>query len=220
MVGPVQARPNEQVPKPRIVQFNNRRYSIRLEPVFWRVLDDLASRNRLRLGRFVAELEAGYLGKNFSSFLRVLCMLDAERSLAEMRLGDGRASLVELVESCPAPGVVLSQDRTIIACNPAFTAWLGVPDLPVVGSELTSVVQIRTRRSLNEVWLDMVNGDSSSIDARILHVAPGRVSTAQGRILALPSKDSEVFYSVMWLTIAPTRAEPAAARSVNPIKKL
>ncbi len=203
MAKPGIARPGEQEPKPRIVQFNNRRYSIRLEPVFWRALEDLATRSRQRLGRFVAELEETYQGKNFSSFLRVFCMLDAERGLAERQLGDGRASLVELIEACPAPGVILSHDRTIIASNSAFTRWLGMPDAPVVGSDLTAVVQVRTRRSLNEVWQEMVNGGASHIDARILHVAPGRVSTAQGRILALPSDDPLRFYSVMWLTIAP-----------------
>ncbi|WP_282606541.1 ribbon-helix-helix domain-containing protein [Pelagibius sp. Alg239-R121] len=203
MARPAQARPSEQEPKPRIVQFNNRRYSIRLEPVFWRGLEDLAARNQLRLGKFVAQMEETYQGKNFSSFLRVFCMLDAERGLAEQHLGDGRASLVDLVEACPTPGVILSHERTIIACNAAFTSWLGTPGAPVVGADLTAIVQVRTRRSLNEVWQDMVNGGAASIDARILHVAPGRVSTAQGKILALPSNDPLTFYSVMWLTIAP-----------------
>lgn len=202
MARQIEARPGEQDPKPRIVQFNNRRYSIRLEPVFWRALETLAERNQLRLGKFIAQLEETYQGKNFSSFLRVYSMLDAERGLAEGRLSDGRASLLDLIEACPAPGVVLSHDRTIIACNAAFTAWLGKPESPVVGSALTAVLQVRTRRSLNEVWQDMIDGVSPSIDARILHVAPGRVSTAQGRILALPSADPMTFYSVMWLTIA------------------
>jgi predicted DNA-binding ribbon-helix-helix protein len=203
MANPVQARASEQIPKPRIVQFNSRRYSIRLEPVFWRALEELAARNQFRLGRFIAQLEETCTGKNFSSFLRVLCMLEAERGLAERQLDDGRASLIDLVEACPAPGVILSTDRTIIACNSAFTGWLKTPDTSIVGMDLTAIVQVRTRRSLNEVWGDMVDGSASSIDARILHVAPGRVSTAQGRILALTSSDSATFYSVMWLTIAP-----------------
>ncbi len=198
----IEAKPGEQAPKPRIVQYNNRRYSIRLEPVFWRALETLAERNQMRLGKFIAELEETYQGKNFSSFLRVFSMLDAERGLAEGRLGDGRASLLDLVEACPTPGAILSHDRTIVSCNAAFTGWLGKPDSPIVGSELTAVLQIRTRRSLNDVWQDMVNGDTASIDARVLHVAPGRVSTAQGKILALPSDDPLTFYSVIWLTIA------------------
>lgn len=202
MARQIEAKAGEQDPKPRIVQFNNRRYSIRLEPVFWRALENLSERSQVRLGKFIAQLEETYQGKNFSSFLRVFSMLDAERGLAESRLGDGRASLLELVEACPTPGVILSHDRTIVACNTAFTGWLGRPESPVVGSELTSVVQVRTRHSLNQVWQEMVNGDTAVIDARILHVAPGRVSTAQGKILALPSSAPLTFYSVMWLTIA------------------
>jgi len=71
----IEAKPGEQAPKPRIVQYNNRRYSIRLEPVFWRALETLAERNQMRLGKFIAELEETYQGKNFSSFLRVFSML-------------------------------------------------------------------------------------------------------------------------------------------------
>ncbi len=43
-----------QTPKPRIVQYQNRRYSIRLEPVFWQTLDSLAEREGIRLGSFIA----------------------------------------------------------------------------------------------------------------------------------------------------------------------
>lgn len=203
MARPVTAKPSEQQPKPRIVQFNNRRYSIRLEPVFWRVLESLAARQQQRLGRFIAELEENYQGRNFSSFLRVYCMLDAERGLAERYLGSGRASFVELVETCPSPGLVLSQERTIVTCNAAFAAWIGTPEAPVIGVDLTAVLQIRTRRSLNEIWQEMVDGESRDIDARVLHVAPGRVSTAQGKILALPSLEQGPFYAVMWLTTSP-----------------
>ena len=44
----------DQTPKPRIVQYRGRRYSIRLEPVFWQSLEALAEGQGKRLGRLVA----------------------------------------------------------------------------------------------------------------------------------------------------------------------
>src|SRR3546814_2826331 len=76
-----------QTPKPRIVQYRNKRYSVRLEPIYWQTLEVLADRRRMRLGRFVAELADSYEGPNFSSFLRVFCMLEGEQSLAREILG-------------------------------------------------------------------------------------------------------------------------------------
>ena len=42
-------------PKPRIVQYRNRRYSVRLEPVFWHALERLAEQSDMRLGRYIAD---------------------------------------------------------------------------------------------------------------------------------------------------------------------
>ena len=72
-----------QAPKPRIVQYDRRRYSIRLESVFWKFLEFLAERRGMRLGRYIAGLAGSYRGNNLSSYLRVVCMLEAERKVAE-----------------------------------------------------------------------------------------------------------------------------------------
>ena len=63
------AEQNNQSPKPRIVQYQNRRFSVRLEPVYWQALERLADRATMRLGQLIARLAAGYPGGNFSSFL-------------------------------------------------------------------------------------------------------------------------------------------------------
>ena len=51
-----------QTPRPRIVQYRNKRYSVRLEPIYWQTLEVLADRQRMRLGRFVAALAENYEG--------------------------------------------------------------------------------------------------------------------------------------------------------------
>lgn len=194
--------PGPQAPKPRVVQYRNRRYSIRLEPIFWQTLDRAARRMGLRLGRFIAELADRDNGPNFSSYLRVRCMIEAEQALARAKLGfgdAGQAGLVELVEASFAPGLVLSRYRTIVLYNGAFLEWIGRDRRPPDGADLTSVMQVRTRRSLNELWLEMLAGTLSSVDANVLRVEPGRVLTARVRLVALPAAGDAEFHAVMWL---------------------
>lgn len=199
-----------QAPKPRIVQHRNKRYSVRLEPIYWQTLEVLADRQGMRLGRFVAELAENYDGPNFSSYLRVFCMLEGEQSLARETLGPTHHGLMDVVTQCPNPGLILSRYRTVIAYNSAFGEWLGPADVAVVGAELTTLVQVRTRRSLNDVWQDLVNGREPRAEAKLLFVAPGRVSAAQATILALRSQAYQEFYAVMWLSPQSRRATAAA----------
>ena len=194
-----------QAPKPRIVQYRNKRYSVRLEPIYWQTLEVLAERQRLRLGRFVAELAERFEGPNFSSYLRVFCMLEGEQALARETLGPSHHGLLDVVTNCPNPGLILSRYRTVIAYNSAFGEWLGPTEAAVIGAELTNLVQVRTRRSLGEVWQDLINGREATAEAKLLYVAPGRVNAAQATILALRSQTYHEFYAVMWLSIQAKR---------------
>ena len=204
-------RIGDQSPKPRIVQYRNRRYSIRLEPVFWRALERLAERNQMRLGRFVADLAERHRGGNFSSHLRVICMLEAERTLAGVQLRAGEASLVDMVSASFNPGLVLSRYRTIVAHNDAFAEWLGADHPALLGADLTSIVQVRTKTPLNEIWLDMIAGNVDSAEARVLYVEPGRVLAAPARLLAIQPRPGEDFYALMWVSSGPKSPAPARA---------
>ena len=194
-----------QAPKPRIVQYRNKRYSVRLEPIYWQTLEILAERQRVRLGRFVAELAMRYEGPNFSSYLRVFCMLEGEQALARATLGPTHHGLLDVVTNCPNPGLIPSRYRTVIAYNQAFGERLGPTDVAVIGAELTSLIQVRTRRSLGEVWQDLITGREMKTDAKLLYVAPGRVNAAQATILALRSQTYQEFYAVMWLSLQAKR---------------
>src|SRR3546814_731355 len=115
----------KQPPSTRIVQYLNNRYAVLLVPIYWQTLEDLADRQRKRLGRFVAELADNYDGPNFSSFRRVFCMLEDEQALARETLGPTHHGLLDVVTNCPNPGLILSRYRTVIAYNSAFGEWLG-----------------------------------------------------------------------------------------------
>jgi predicted DNA-binding ribbon-helix-helix protein len=218
MVGEEKYEVAAQVPRPRIVQHNKRRYSIRLESVFWQFLEFLSERRGIRLGRFVAELADGYRGHNLSSYLRVVCMIEAERGVARAQLDPRRDSLLGLVQACPNPGVVISQTRKIIAYNDGFSEWLGTEGERLAGLDLAAALQVRTNRPLAEVWSDLLAGRRPSFQAQVLHLSAGPVKATQATVVPLRSHggdtqggdtqggDSlggEEFYAVMWLLTAP-----------------
>jgi predicted DNA-binding ribbon-helix-helix protein len=205
-----------QTPKPRIVQYRNRRYSIRLEPVFWQVLESLSEQEGMRLGRFIAELADRYDGNNFASHLRVVSMVESERALAQASLLPTPDNILSVVRACASPGLVLSRYRTILAHNDGFLEWLGGGEESLAGADLTSVIQVRTRRPLNDLWLDMVAGNVATADANVLHVEPGRVIAAAAKLLGLHPRDGEGFYAVMWLSATrKPSSEPSRRRIDN-----
>ena len=210
-----------QAPKPRIVQYKNRRYSIRLEPVFWQALEGLSEREGMRLGRFIAELAGRYNGNNFASHLRVVSMVESERALAQASLLPTQENILGVVRACAIPGLMLSRYRTILAHNDSFLEWLGAPAEGLAGADLTSVIQVRTRRPLNDLWLDMVAGNVASAEANVLHVEPGRVVAAAAKLLGLHPRDGEGFYAVMWLSATrKPSSEPSGRRiETRPSKK-
>src|SRR3546814_18936644 len=87
----------------------------------------------------------------------------------------------------------------------AFGEWLGPANVAVIGAELTTLVQVRTRRSLNDVWQDLVSGREPRADAKLLYVAPGRVRAAQAMIPPLRSPVQPEFYEVLLLLLQDRR---------------
>lgn len=198
-------------PKPRIVQHRNRRFSVRLEPVFWRALEGLAEQSQMRLGRYIAEQANRCPGGNFSSFLRVHCMLDFEERLAERHLVANHASLMAIVQSAPLPGLILSRYRSIIGANAAFLEWLGPIEVAIRGANLTNLIQVRTRLPLNDVWQKMLDGKMQGADARVLYVAPGRVNAAHASFVPVHVEDGQEFYAIMWLAHTGARSQQATS---------
>jgi predicted DNA-binding ribbon-helix-helix protein len=208
---PLPFKLDDQAPQPRVVQNQKRRHSIRLEPVFWQALENLARDQGKRLGKFIDEIASAYQGRNFASHLRVFTVISLQRSLARQALGGKADDLYRLVEYAPAPGLILSRNRSIIGFNQAFVHWLGVGNSPLIGAELTDVFQVRTAGSLGVLWDDLVTGRIEHLDAKVLHIRPGQARAAQARVLGLRSVERSSFHGVLWL-IARPKQEPKTLR--------
>jgi PAS domain-containing protein len=174
-------------------------------------LEGLAEQSQMRLGRYIAEQANRCPGGNFSSFLRVHCMLDFEERLAERHLVANHASLTAIVQSAPLPGLILSRYRSIIGANAAFLEWLGPIEVAIRGANLTNLIQVRTRLPLNEVWQKMLDGKMQGADARVLYVAPGRVNAAHASFVPVHVEDGQEFYAIMWLAHTGARSQQATS---------
>ncbi|HWK47426.1 MAG TPA: ribbon-helix-helix domain-containing protein [Stellaceae bacterium] len=76
--------PNDYEPITRSIRLNGLTTSIRLEAAFWAILDELAESEGTTTGRFVSTLHDEVLIRhgetpNFTSMLRVTCLLYVER---------------------------------------------------------------------------------------------------------------------------------------------
>jgi predicted DNA-binding ribbon-helix-helix protein len=188
---------------------------VRLEPVFWRALEHLSERAGVRLGEYIAHQADRCPGGNFSSFLRVHCMLNHEEKIAEAALEANYTSLMAVVRAAPVPGVILSRYRSIIGANAAFMEWLGPIDVAITGANLTTVIQVRTRHPLNDVWQKMLEGQKEEADARVLYVAPGRVNAAKANFVAVHADQGKEFYAIMWLSVANPKQPSVLRNAVN-----
>ncbi len=197
-------------PQPRIVQHNKRRYSVRLENVFWRALERLADSRQLRLGRLVAALAESYSGGNFSSYLRSYCMAEFERGQFARGFAETDDGVLGILAACPAPGMLLSAARVVLAHNAAFSAWLGPGHPPLLQAPLTAHFQLRPGPALTQAAEALSAGAAFTAAIQLVYSAPGRASLSAGRLVALRAAGTGGGGMLIWLALPAARLAPVA----------
>jgi len=165
--------------KTRILQSKGRRYALRLETEFWDVLAALAEERHQRLNLLVAELaeHAGASG-TLTSGIRSFCLSELRRRIRRRSTAAERTSIIDLVLSALAPGLLLDAAGKIIAANEALLRWLSLP-----AGALAEEPFARQFRARDPVAFDQVlNGESPAQPRRMrfIHTSPGRVLTVTG----------------------------------------
>jgi predicted DNA-binding ribbon-helix-helix protein len=195
------------VVKHRIVQLSGRRYSIKLEQGFWRFLEETARRQGVRLNHLVGQLANNHPGEiGFSATLRLYCLNEArarlrasEDEVRKASLATGTTDLAALVGACPAPSVVLAQDRTIRLVNEPFARWLGADHQQLIGKSVEHFFQIRGHFRLDELWARFGQGFTAAVPAKLAYVAPGRVVVAKAFLCATAIKGPDDFSCLIML---------------------
>lgn len=109
----------------RALTVNGTRRGIRLEQIYWDVLQAMATKRGWRLGDIIRDCETQLDdGANITAALRVKAVAYLADEL-EASAAETRPSLVMgLVAACPSPAIALSGEKKIITYNQPFLAFL------------------------------------------------------------------------------------------------
>lgn len=105
----------------RVFRRDNERKAFRLERVFWDLLEQAASAKGQKLRDLVfSVIDQEPDAKNLASSLRSAAARWAnERNVALAESGGAQSAIV-LFHACPAPGILIGEDRRIVAFNIAM----------------------------------------------------------------------------------------------------
>lgn len=171
----------QQTPETRVVTHCGRRTSVRLEPLFWTVLERMAADQGVRVGTLIGRLSENRGGGNLTAHLRAVCLLDAERRNAARWIDSRAAETGKLVQWAPSPALIVADDTTILDQNLALDSWLGQPSL--IGQRLADAFRVRTRKPLRELWAAMKSSGRPIAGLGVVRISAGRVQAAEATVV-------------------------------------
>ncbi len=201
---PAGSRHDEDRAVQRILQVKGRRYSIRLEPIFWRVLEELAGAEGMRLNvlvRRIAEAEAVNPTGNLTSRLRVFCARELRQKLLGAMLPATHKNVFSLAEVSPAPCLVISSRQEILAANAPFGSWFGAEGRSIVGHPVARHFRFRSTPVFDEIWGEFGEGRVAPHPARIISIVPGRVRATNAVLQPVPFEAQAGFICFVWLRL-------------------
>lgn len=194
--------------KPRIIQHAKKRYALRLENVFWDALDHIARRRHIRLAQLVADLAGRYDGVNFSSYLRAYAMAEAKREQVRHDLPLSAFDVVDILRACPAPGLLMQHNRTIVEMNSTLLQWLGDMAPPLRQEQFDAIFIPRVGRPLTDTMNLLYNGQLKRTQIQVAYTPPPlsadglppapRIALATLHGLYNPNG---AFYCLVWFSI-------------------
>ncbi|HET6520821.1 MAG TPA: ribbon-helix-helix domain-containing protein [Geminicoccaceae bacterium] len=189
------------------------RTSIKLEPEFWSYLREVAEGRGMRLSGLVNEVaRASPERTNLASTLRTFCLIHAQlrcralqQEVEKLTLAGNTQNLTRVIEACPLPCVILSEERVVRRVNRAFVLWLNLDERGVVGQRLDNIMILRGA-NMPDMWRRLLGpnhpggggtggGEAAAAGGtqalrggfNATYVSPGKVRTSQALAVSLAS---------------------------------
>ena len=185
------------------------RTSIKLEPEFWSYLKEVADGRGMRVSGLVNEVaRASPERTNLASTLRTFCLIHAQlrcralqQEVEKLTLAGNTQNLTRVIEACPLPCVILSEERVVRRVNRAFILWLNLDERGVIGQRLDNIMILRGA-NMPDMWRRLLGpnpggggtGSGGEAGAQALrggfnatYVSPGKVRTSQALAVSLSS---------------------------------
>ena len=186
--------------KARVVQWNHKRYSLRLEPVFWQSLQYQAAARSIRLNQLVGQLAASAEGGNLASHLRCFCLSQAERQAAEAHLAPRANDLLALFDQAPKPAIMLSENGAIRRVNGAFSARYEGGEQHFLGQSFLRAFRVQTAEPLSRAWQAFAEGRREPLHGRLVHIVKGRVTSGRLKMHPIGARRPERFNILVWIS--------------------
>jgi predicted DNA-binding ribbon-helix-helix protein len=174
----------------RILQYEGRRYSLKLDAIVWDILEELAQSAGLRLNELVARVaqdvgdEAG-----ITAALRLFCLREMRRHVQELderikalSLTSRGISATLFVQACPAPCFLVAGNQLILDVNEPAQKWMSAEPSTLVGKNIDHYLQIKSMPPVHDILRQYADGARQVHTARVLHVRPGRLVMARASL--------------------------------------
>ena len=109
----------------RAVIHNGVRRGLRLESIYWTVLEEIAEIRGMTAGQLVNEInEASDGANNLSSHIRAYVAKYQYENITDLKDALSPQKIAPLVKCCPSPTFVLTHNKRIVQYNTAFISFL------------------------------------------------------------------------------------------------
>lgn len=174
----------------RIVQYQGRRYSIRMDNLVWLRLEEISQNQGIRLNQLIGQIAGGVVDEtSLTGALRNFCLRQtieqlqrAEQQLTEMENVVQGLPIGSFVEACPAPAILVDRTKTVARINRPALQWLGLAERDILGHGIEEYLQIRCAIDLDKILENLDKGKITTHLGRVIYVRPGRVVTAKASV--------------------------------------
>lgn len=172
----------------RTVSHQGRRYGIRLEPVFWKVLELAAKHRRDKLATYLGNILSGTADKqNRTSILRVHAVSWLSRRLLDSATqGIGQKSIDAISTAVFQPAFSIGRDQKFTGYNAAFYEMLRVL-CDETGTELSSNLSVAFKREVDEMRAALSASRDKYIEDKIIIKLSAKSIEKDVRVVALES---------------------------------
>jgi len=179
---------------PRIIQFKGRRSCIRLEDIYWDVLEDEARTRECKFNELVHQYYHDPKGeKNKTAYLRrqAVDWLSKKVKRANELLHLQSSELRAVLRATVQPAIVFSEQQSVSRYNQAFRDWLDDNTHTMSPHPDYAKLRISFRRSY-EVLMDLLEtGRGSAISEQVTVLLPGYVFPIRMNIVKIHKKPGQ-----------------------------
>ena len=179
---------------PRIIQFQGKRSCIRLEDVYWNILEDAARAKKCKFNELVHTYYNDPRGeRNKTAFLRCQAVewLSNQVEEANEQLHLKNTELQAILKVTIQPAFVFSKMQSLSRFNKAFRSWINEHVGPRHSNLDYSKLRVSFRRSYNAL-MDMLDaGGGGAMNEQVTLLMPGYVFPLRINVVRLERQAEE-----------------------------